>query len=84
MATLMECGCIGQGTRQDGSPVCISHYGIHPGADVPAEEVPDLTGRMASCPYCSRTEPSSLDLPFFAHQPNSETDSMYNGCRGWD
>lgn len=83
-ATLMKCGCVGQGTKQDGSPVCISHYGIHPGADVPEDNAPDLTGREAVCAYCGKSQPSDLTLPFFAHYPDRPTDSMYDGCRGWD
>lgn len=28
--------------------------------------------------------PSSTDLPFFSHRPDSAHDAYYCGCYGWD
>ena len=46
---------------------------------------PDLTKRMAICSYGNGAPvPSSLELAFFEHHPDGETDSYYCGCKGWD
>lgn len=80
---LMQCGCRAQGINMGtGKPCCIVHHGC-PEAELEAPE-PDLTKRTAKCSYCSTREPSSLDLPFFVHQPNKPEDDYYCGCRGWD
>lgn len=49
-----------------------------------AEEKPNIKGRMAVCWDCGRTVPSNENLPFFKYKPNSESDSYYCGCCGWD
>jgi hypothetical protein len=79
---MMACGHAANATR-DGKPCCVICIGLNVGADVIAE-APDLTGRMASCPNCSRQTPSSPNLAFFAYRPTAMTDSHYCGCRGWD
>lgn len=78
MTTLMKCGCVAQGTSE-GKPVCVVHM-----CHEVAENVPDLTGRMARCPYCSTEKPSALNLPFFEHKPGQVRDGFYCGCMGWD
>ena len=80
---LMKCGHAANATME-GGPVCVICYGISPGADVADESPLDLTGRKATCPYCSAVVDSSRSLAFFEHRPNAETDSFYSGCRGWD
>lgn len=88
MQTLMKCGCTTTAIRnRDGAPVCITHYGLTPDAEVVSSETPDLTGRRARCSYfrsCGREVDSNLDLAFFVHHPDSEYDAFYCGCYGWD
>lgn len=84
---LMMCGHSSNGAirQSDGKPICVACIGIVAGADVPVETLPDLTGRIASCSYGNhRDVPSSVNLAFFAHQPDQPTDRYYCGCRGWD
>lgn len=81
---LMQCGHVAQGTTEDGKPVCVICFGIDPKATEVAEELPDLTGRKARCPYCRKTRDSSFDLPFFDYKKDSEEDEFYDGCLGWD
>lgn len=79
MATMMKCGHVAQGqVSKTGQPVCVicDCYEV-------AEEEPDLTGRMAKCPYCGHMTPSQMTLPFFGHRPDHENDDYYCGCRGW-
>ena len=83
MTDMMKCGHAANATR-DGKPCCVVCVGINPGAMEVDDNAPDLTGRMASCPNCSRQEPSSPNLAFFQYRPNAATDSYYSGCRGWD
>lgn len=33
---------------------------------------------------CDCEKPSSTDLAFFGHNPKSQYDNFYCGCRGWD
>lgn len=82
---LMKCGCVALGVDMDTRlPVCPVHAGLTPDAERIEDNPPDLTGREAVCCYCECRKPSSLDLPFFEYRANRETDSYYNGCRGWD
>lgn len=81
--TFMVCGCVARATDANGDPVCVTHLGIQDGANRPAE-VPDLTGRKAQCSDCRTTKDSSPSLAFFTHRSNSELDSFYCGCRGWN
>jgi hypothetical protein len=80
----MACGCIANGylvgKDETMTPCCV----IHDCDDV-ANEVPDLSERVATC-YCGRERASSEAgmLAFFSHRPNAEKDSYYCGCRGWD
>lgn len=79
---MMRCGCVANGTTQvngEKFPCCVIH-----GTSKVADEQPDLAGRQSICPSCSRTKPSALSLPFFAHRPERETDTHYDGCYGWD
>jgi hypothetical protein len=85
---LMQCGCTTTAIRRsDGKPVCITHWGISPGADVPAEVLPDLTGRAMRCTYDRKGESeraSNVQAAFFKHRPDKATDEFYCGCWGWD
>jgi hypothetical protein len=83
MKPLMGCGHAANATRADGSPVCVICLGIVAGADT-VVTAPSLEGRVARCWDCSRTVPSSTDLPFFEHRPDEAEDRYYSGCRGWD
>jgi len=89
MAELMKCGhtATGHSVLKDGTkkPCCVSCSGLVAGADEVADEQPSLDNRKAKCSYgCGAETASSLALPFFAYHPNSETDSYYCGCYGWD
>jgi hypothetical protein len=83
---MMKCGCSSNGAERvaTGEPVCITHLGLHPGATEVADETPDLTGRQARCADCGGLTDSKPTLPFFVSRPDSEFDSWYSGCRGWD
>ena len=81
--SMMKCGHAANAVMKN-KPVCAICIGIVPGADIVAEDQPDLSGRVAKCPYCKKHAPSSLGLAFFEHRPGSETDYYYCGCRGWD
>lgn len=48
---MMKCGHTAQGTDGDGNPVCVICFGIDPGATIPAENEPYLSGRYARCAY---------------------------------
>lgn len=83
---MMACGCRASGTftRLAGVdydppiPGCVVHTCI----EVAPE--PDLTGRMAKCSACRRTQPSVKPAAFFEYRPHADLDSFYCGCRGWD
>ena len=44
----------------------------------------DLVGRQAKCAECGSVTKSNLSLSFFKYNSNSEYDSYYDGCHGWD
>ena len=76
---LLTCGCAAMGTlAANGGPFCP----IHDCGEI-APDVPDLAARRAKC-SCGASQPSSLALPFFRHQPGRPADTYYCGCRGWD
>ena len=79
---MMKCGCraVGSVVMQSGEriPFCVIHSCYETVPD------PDLTGRMAKCPYCKNTQPSATTLAFFQHRPDQALDSYYCGCCGWD
>ena len=82
---LMECGCVAQGTDQDGKPVCVVHIGIHPGAITISNLQPALEGRKAKCCYGNHgVRDSDLSLAFFVYHPDREFDEYYCGCWGWE
>lgn len=86
---LMKCGHTATGTYTDKNGneqiCCVSCSGLVAGANEVADDQPDLTGRMAKCSYgCGAEIASSLALPFMSYRPNSDTDSYYCGCYGWD
>lgn len=81
---MMECGHAANATGPEGNPVCVICFGIRDGATKIAEQQPELEGRRAKCPYCTREADSSPSMPFFRHQPEQEFDSFYCGCRGWN
>lgn len=62
-------------------PICV---GFTLDAEIVEDNLPDLTGRKAMCPYCKTIVDSSFDLPFFNYLPDKKYDSFYCGCRGWD
>jgi endogenous inhibitor of DNA gyrase (YacG/DUF329 family) len=94
MSVLMKCGHTAQGVdRATGKPVCVICVGI----DLGAREVDNnaseetLKNRVARCPSCGHTLPSSYDLPFFefcgvprGSRSARGEDSFYCGCKGWD
>lgn len=84
MATMMKCGHVANAIDEAGNPVCVICVGITPNATIVAEDVPNLDGREAACPYCNKKTKSSTDLPFFDYRPNETHDSYYCGCFGWD
>lgn len=45
---------------------------------------PVLTGRKAKCIWCDQIRESDDHLPYFEYKPNSDFDSYYCGCGGWD
>jgi len=51
MTVMMKCGHAASGTDSDGNPVCVSCYGIDPGAKIIDTDPPNLAGRMARCAY---------------------------------
>jgi hypothetical protein len=81
---MMKCGHVAQGEDENGKPVCVVCIGIVEGAREVAEEQPHLKSRKAECSQCSRTVESSLNLPFFEHNPNHKVDRYYCGCWGWN
>lgn len=86
MTRMMKCGHTSNAVNGRGDPVCIICLGIVSGADEVDENPPDFAGRVASCSYCRREQPSSnfRKLAFFEYRPSYKTDSYYCGCRGWD
>ena len=76
----MQCGHVANGWHGT-EPVCAICF---PDPKAGLATVVDLTGRMAQCPYCHHQQESSLELAFFQHRPEQETDSFYCGCRGFD
>lgn len=84
MSIIMQCGCRASGYNAQGVACCGVHFGIHPGAAIPMEPQPDLTGRRARCSECPKIVPSRRDLPFFEYCPKAEMDVYYCGCHGWD
>ena len=82
MTVMLGCGHAANATH-NGEPCCAICFGIRDGATT-VVDAPDLTGRKAVCSYGDTIKPSSLDLPFFRHQPDKECDSFYCGCWGWN
>jgi hypothetical protein len=80
---IMKCGHKGYSQTIDGQPCC-SICNCKDVAD--EEDIIDLTGRKAQCPHCNKIVDSSYSLPFFTPREkyNSEMDSYYCGCEGWD
>lgn len=80
----MKCGHSANATNGKGEPSCVICTGITPLAEIVDDDIPSLEGRVAKCPYCKDTVESSYNLAFFAYNKNSNVDSYYCGCRGWD
>jgi hypothetical protein len=71
---IMVCGCAAQGTV-NGVPGCVIHGTTHP-----ANEQPDLTGRVARCAYgCGSESPSDLKLAFFEYCGEGSDSSLKCG-----
>lgn len=83
MSKMMKCGHAANAVDRSGKPTCAICIGINEGATTVAPD-PDLADRNAKCIYCSKTKPSSTKLAFFEHRSQSETDSFYCGCYGWN
>lgn len=76
---MMSCGHLANGKDAlTGKPVCVvcQCYAI--------TDMPDLTGREASCILCGKKGSSKVTMPFFEYKPNQCYDSFYDGCRGFD
>ncbi len=78
---LMKCGCVAHGKNaQTMQPWCVTHD-----CEEPAEALPSLEGRSATCCYGHHAKvPSKWDLAFFRYRPESTEDEYYCGCYGWD
>jgi hypothetical protein len=88
---LMKCGHIAQGETSDGKPCCVIDAGLTQDAFIVKKIIDEhknpragLEGRKAKCNECGSIVDSSWDLPFFEYKPNSEYDSFYDGCYGWE
>lgn len=77
---LMKCGHLGYGQTSDGRACCAICD-----CDEVADEssAKDLTNRKARCYCCGKVVNSSYSLPFF-HTSETEYDTYYCGCGGWD
>lgn len=84
MPPLMLCGHTANATTGTGQPACAICAGLTEDATRVDPDQPELAGRHARCPDCKTVVPSGLNLAFFQHRPDSEFDSHYDGCRGWD
>ena len=80
----MKCGHTALGRDKENNPVCPICVGLHPGAGIIDDDLPDLATRMCKCGSCTKEKPSDFGLPFFAYHSGKEKDSYYCGCRGWD
>lgn len=80
---LMKCGHTTSIKDSDGNYVCPICVGLTPNARIAEEKKVDLKNRTAKC-TCGCERPSNYNLPFFEYCPNSQYDSFYCGCRGWD
>lgn len=86
---MMKCGHAANAYTEDMKPCCAICIGLNPNAVIVDEEPIDLTGRIAICSQHKMgagggRAPSDTNLPFFEHRPNSEHDSYYCGCYGWN
>ena len=83
MSAAMKCGHVATGTH-GGEPVCVSCFGLEPGAVIVDFAPPNLAGRIARCQYdgqiekngcgcngckgCRCQQPSGGDLAFFEYR----------------
>lgn len=78
---LMKCGCVAQGVCSSKGgvkfdppiPSCVIHSCLEP-----ADDAPDLAGRVAQCAYTPNghaPRPSSLDLAFFEYRGPGSPDA---------
>lgn len=66
---MMKCGHAANAVNKEGLPCCAICAGLTPNADIVDENFGDrLEGRMAICPHCKKTVPSSLSLAFFEYR----------------
>ena len=75
---LMKCGHIANALTGDNKPCCVICECYEE-----AQQKVDVSGRMMKC-SCGKTEPSNPNAAFFEYKPNSDFDSFYCGCWGWD
>lgn len=74
---MMKCGHTANATTNDGRPCCVICECYE------TRELPDISNRVMKC-SCGKTLPSDFSAPFFEYRPNSDFDSFYCGCWGWD
>lgn len=75
---MMKCGHASNSTH-NGKPFCCICE-----CDEIEEKQIDLKGRKARCSSCGKEVDSNSNLEFFCHNENSDHDSFYCGCGGWD
>ena len=79
---MMECGHIVNSVsviNGEKKPYCIIC-----GCSTVKNNKPVLTNRKAKCIWCGQIRESNETLPFFEYKQNSDFDSYYCGCGGWD
>lgn len=81
---LMKCGHTATGNvTGTNKRVCVSCYGISPGADVINENAPSLEGRKSKCTYCKTVVDSSYALPFFEYRGEGSYLAMHSCKHCW-
>lgn len=71
----MKCGHTTSATNTEGKPVCPICAGITPNAYIIEENIPNLTGRIASCTFCGKKRESDFNLPFFEYRSDKDSDN---------
>ena len=79
----MKCGHIANAFI-NGKPICIICLGLKKEATQIDYDRPNLQGRKARCNQCGKEVDSNFNLPFFEYRHDSEKDSYYCGCGGWE
>ena len=82
MIYLMRCGHTNNAVTDLKAPVCVICGCIE--VVRACEGTEGLEGRKAVCLDCGKKTVSEWSLAFFRHCPDTEHDTWYCGCRGWD